>query len=202
MAQMIVVRIDPALYAFRAHYRPDAPLLVREWADALPEAVALINANFFDPQQQVLGLLVADGVVYGTPYTTRGGLFAIQDGLPRIRSNLTEPYQPGEALEQAVQAFPMLIEDGAPAFFNETGDRSTRRTAIGIDSQGRVIWIVTPLIGLTLAEMSAFLTASDLGIVDAFNLDGGGSTMLWLRPLEYALVSRDRVPAVLALYLH
>jgi uncharacterized protein YigE (DUF2233 family) len=199
LGQIVTLRIDPTLYSFRAHYRPGEPLNLIEWRDELSEAVALINANFFTPENTVLGLLVTDGQVYGTPYTNRGGMFAVQNGVPRIRSNVAEPYV-GEALEQAVQAFPMLIEDGVPVYTDTTGDRATRRTVIAMDGEGRVLLIVTPLLGLPMANLAAFLAQTDYGIVNALNLDGGGSTMMLIRPLDFTLVSLDPVPAVLGVY--
>ncbi|MBC8100729.1 MAG: phosphodiester glycosidase family protein, partial [Armatimonadetes bacterium] len=112
LSQLTIVRIDPALYEFRVAYRPGEALRLQAWRAELPEALILINANFFDTANQALGLLVADGVTYGQSYTRRGGLFSIRDGVPRIQSNVRERYQ-GEPLDQAVQAFPMLIENGA-----------------------------------------------------------------------------------------
>lgn len=197
LAEIITLRIDPTLYSFRAHY--GEPLNLLQWRDQMPEAVALVNANFFAVDNNILGLLIADGQVYGTPYTDRGGMFAIENGQPRIRSNIREPYQ-GEALEQAVQAFPLLVEDGQQVFTDTTGDVATRRTAVAIDNQGRVLLIITPLLGLRLADLAAFLVQSDYGVVDVLNLDGGGSTMMLIRPIDFTLVSLDRVPAVLAVY--
>lgn len=200
--QLIALRIDPALYTFRAHYRAGEPLRVDAWVDQLPGVAALINANYFDQQDNALGLLVADGVVYGSTYTDRGGTFMIQNGQPIIRSNLIEPPYPGEPIEQAVQAFPMLVLDSQTAFTNERGDRVARRTAIGLDAAGRVVILVTPLSGLRLTELSAYLPTTDLGLTIAFNLDGGGSTLLYAQVpgSPYLLSSRDPVPAVLAVY--
>lgn len=201
LREVMVLRADPAHYTFRAHYRAGAPLSIRQWRDTLPGAVAIINANFFDPQYQALGLLVADGMVYGQSYTDRGGTFIIQAGQPRIRSNTQEPYQ-GETLEQAVQAFPMLVLNGQQAYTSAAADRSTRRTAIAQDRQGRILVMVTPLIGMTLVELSAFLASTDMEIVNAFNLDGGGSSLLSIEigAVSYSLPSFDPVPAVLAIY--
>jgi exopolysaccharide biosynthesis protein len=198
--QLLVLRIDPTLYAFRVHYRPGAPLSTSGWSAELPEAVAFINANFFDRQHNILGLLIADGVVYGTPYTDRGGMFAIQDGLPVIRSNVESPYQ-GEALEQAVQAFPLLVFDGAQTYTTLRGDRATRRTIVAQDADGNVLLIAAPLVGMRLAETAAYLLETDLEIMHALNLDGGGSTMMAVQDDEpFVISSFDRVPAVLAVY--
>ncbi|MCK6579057.1 MAG: phosphodiester glycosidase family protein [Anaerolineae bacterium] len=200
---LLALRIDPANFTLRAHYEPGAAYDLNGWISRLPDAAAFINANFFDPQNRILGLLVADGIAHGYAYNDRGGLVQVQDGVVRVRSTLMEPYL-GEALEQAVQAFPMLITDGAASFSNTRGDRPSRRTVVGQDAQGRIIILSTPsLAGITLSALSAYLPTTDLALVNAVNLDGGGSTMLWLNipdanPLR--IFSFDPVPAVLAVY--
>lgn len=201
LAELRVLRVDPAYFTLRAHYRPGDPLSAAGWHSALPGAAAVVNANFFDPQHNVLGLLVADGVAHGSAYTDRGGTLLVQNGLPRVRANVFEPHYPGEPLEQAVQGFPLLVQDGAPAFTSQQNDRATRRTAAGQDRSGRILLLATPLLGLTLADLSAFLAASDLDLHIAFNLDGGGSSlMLHAGSPPYILPSLDPVPAVLAVY--
>lgn len=202
VTKLVALRIDPAHLTFRVHYRPDAPLTIRQWAEMLPDAVAFVNANFFDDNGNVLGLLVADGQIYGSPYTDRGGTFLVQNGQPRLRSNIVEPYL-GEPLEQAVQAFPMLMLDGAQAYTDTAQDRFTRRTVIAQDANGRIVLLVTPLIGLTLLDLSMFLAISDMNLVNALNLDGGGSTLMYLNASgtpDYIVTSLDPVPAVLAVY--
>ena len=199
--QLLVLRIDPALYTVRAHYRPGEPLTLGSWRDTLAGAAAFINANFFDTARMALGLVVADSVAYGQSFTDRGGMVQVQNGYPRVRSLLQEPYY-GEALEQAVQGFPMLVANGQQAFTNPTGDRASRRTIVGQDSNGRILLISTPsLFGMRLVDLSAALPTTDLNLVTAVNLDGGGSTMMWIGgDASYQLYSFDPVPAVLAVY--
>ncbi|MBC7869656.1 MAG: phosphodiester glycosidase family protein [Chitinophagaceae bacterium] len=198
-SQIVVLRIDPTLYSFRAHYRPGQPLNLNQWQAELPNTTAFVNANFFEPNYEISGLLIADSIVYGQAYQNRGGTFAVQGGVPIIRSNIAVPYS-GEAFEQAVQAFPMLITDGLQSYTSDAPDRVTRRTAIGQDAQGRILLMATPLLGLTLLELSTFLASSDMQLINAFNLDGGGSTMMAIAPAAYMLSSIDPVPAVLAVY--
>lgn len=202
VTRMIALRIDPAEYTFRVHYQPSQAQSTLEWTTALPDAVAFVNANFFDQADVALGLLVADGVVYGRSYTDRGGTFLVQNGQPRIRANLREPYQ-GEPMEQAVQAFPMLVLDGVAAFTDTIQDRSTRRTIVAQDSSGRIILLATPVLGLTLRDLSAYLPTTDMNIITAFNLDGGRSTLMVINATgfsETVVSSIDSVPAVLAVY--
>jgi uncharacterized protein YigE (DUF2233 family) len=199
--QFIALRIDPARYTFKAQYRPGEPLRLNQWLDASPTAVAVINANFYDTDNTVLGLLVADGVVYGQSYSDRGGRLVVQNGVPSIVSNTQTPYT-GEFLEQAVQAFPMLVLNGQQAYTAVNDQRIARRTALGQDSQGRIILMATPSAGMTLLEFSAYLPTTDMNLVNAFNLDGGGSTMMGVRINDesFTLNSFDPVPAVLAVY--
>jgi uncharacterized protein YigE (DUF2233 family) len=197
--EIAVLRVDPAQFTFRVHYQPGEAYRLRDWQERLPDAVAIINANFFDDANNTLGLVLADGVRYGISYTDRGGTFLIQNGWPDIRSNIYEPV--GNAIiEQAVQAFPMLVMNGQQAFYDE--GRSSRRTAIAQDASGRVLLIATVRGGLPLDALSAFLAQSDLGLVDAVNLDGGGSTLIGVQwpGFAYAFQSFDPVPVVLSVY--
>jgi uncharacterized protein YigE (DUF2233 family) len=193
------VRIDPANYEFRVYYRPDEPLRIEQWESLLPDAAVIINANFFTPENTVLGLLVSDGVVHGQSYSDRGGTFYVLDGQVGIRSNIAEPYQ-GEPYSQAVQAFPMLVYDGQAAYERESDISPSRRTLIGLDSQGRVIIMVTIGFGMGLYPLSQYLPTTDLGLVRALNLDGGGSSMLYVAGNAFEIHSLDPVPAVLAVY--
>lgn len=197
---LYVLRIDPSYYTFRAHYRPGAPLLLNEWQATLPGAIAIINANFFDQQNNALGLVVADGIAYGQAYSDRGGMLQVQNGGVRVRSTILEPYF-GEPLEQAVQAFPMLVTNGVNSFNNPDNNRSSRRTVAAQDAQGRILLMVTPLLGLSLLDLAAYLPTTDMQIVNAVNLDGGGSTMMYVSAgTPYTLASFDAVPTVLAIY--
>ncbi|MCS6834858.1 MAG: phosphodiester glycosidase family protein [Anaerolineae bacterium] len=197
--QLLALYFDPARYSFRAHYTPNEAYTLRQWRERLPGAVGLINANFFTSEHLILGFLVSDGQVYGEPYTDRGGWFGVQNGQAFVRHSIHEPYR-GEPLEQAVQAFPMLIWQGQPTQTDSRAVRPSRRTIIGQDGQGRIVWMVTPALGLGFYPLSHWLASSGAGLIHAFNLDGGGSTMLWFEPLDLHLPSFDPVPSVLAVY--
>jgi hypothetical protein len=201
LLQLNVLRVDPALYSFRAHYRPAAGLGLSGWLDALPGAAAFVNANFFDPQELVVGMVVSDGVASGQTLAGRGGMMQVANGQPRVRSLINEPYA-GEALEQAVQAFPMLVLNGQASYNNQADRDVSRRTVVAQDTSGRILLMATSLLGLSLNDLSAFLAASDMALVNALNLDGGGSTMLYIgsdtTPIQIA--SFDAVPVVLAVY--
>jgi hypothetical protein len=74
------------------------------------------------------------------------------------------------------------------------------RTAFGITPDGYAMMICTASPkqdpeshGLTLAELAKLL--KDLGCTEAVNLDGGGSTTMFIRPLETVSTSGQAAPA-------
>jgi exopolysaccharide biosynthesis protein len=196
-AAVVVHRFDPAQVAFRAHISPNTPLYNTQWRERYPDAIAFINANFFDFSNNALGMVVSDATVYGSSYVNRGGMFAVQSGIPRVQPLISQPYD-GAALEQAVQGFPMLIADRTPNYQRGPGDRVSRRTVVAQDSEGRILWLSTTLLGMTLDQTAEFLSEADLDIVHALNLDGGGSMLLDMPGAS--LPSLDPVPVILAVY--
>jgi hypothetical protein len=193
--RLILFRIDPAFFTFRVRYSPGFPRYVSEWATA---ARLVFNAGYFDENNAALGLLVSDGRSFGASYRDLGGMFSVVGGQPNIRSLIYQPYELIEPLEQAVQSFPTLIyPDGSP--FNKEDNVRSRRTAVGQDAEGRVYLVIAPHTAFTLAELAAWLHASDLGLTIALNLDGGGST-------GYSAGGHDQInslvpiPAVIAVY--
>lgn len=200
LAQLIVVRVDPAYYRFRAIYRSGKPESLAGWRALEPDASVIINANFFDINYYALGLVVSDGIASGVAYRDRGGSFLVRNGEPAIISNRSQNLPKVESIEQAVQGFPLLVENGKQAYFEAGSGERTRRTIIGIDRRGNVLILVAPLLGMSLADISAYLPKTDLDIVTAVNLDGGGSTMIALPGADYFQPSLDPAPTILAIY--
>ncbi len=200
LAQLIVIRINPQKYRFRAIYQPGQPLSLSGWRALEADASVIVNANFFDANNRALGLAVSDGSPHGSAYQKRGGTFLIRNGEPTVVASRSESFQSIEEIEQAAQGFPLLVKRGAQAYFAGTGGQRTRRTLIGIDKQGNVLIMVAPFLGLSLADLSAYLPSTDLAIDAAVNLDGGGSTMMALPGADYYQPSLDPVPMILAVY--
>ena len=200
LAQLIVVRVDPSHYQFRAIYQAGQSRSLSNWRALKPEASVIINANFFDENDFALGLVVSDGAAHGSAYQDRGGTFLVRNGAPEIVSYRSRIFPELGSIEQAVQGFPLLVEDGRQAYFAAGSGERTRRTVIGIDGRGNVLIIVAPFLGLSLADLGAYLPKTDLDIDVAFNLDGGGSTMIALPGADYFQPSLERVPTALAVY--
>jgi hypothetical protein len=201
LSQIRTLRLDPAYNRFRAQYRPGDPLSTQDWRTALPEARIIVNGGFFDPAGNALGLVVVDGQTFGRPFADRGGTFLVRDGQPLvIASPMTDLTG---ALEQAIQGFPTLIRDRQAVYAGQGSDRVSRRTVIGQDSAGRILIFVTPLLGMSLSDLSTYLAGTELDLVHAINLDGGGSSMLVYHVPDSApvvLPAIDPIPLVLAAY--
>lgn len=94
----------------------------------------------------------------------------------------------------------MLVDRGDPAYVRRADGQRTRRTLIAEDTSGNILIMVSPYLGLSLADLSEYLTTAGLNILRAVNLDGGGSTMIALPAIDYFQASFDAVPTILAVY--
>jgi uncharacterized protein YigE (DUF2233 family) len=196
---VILARLDPTQVRFRVLYTPGAPKRVAQWA-AQNQALLVINASFFTREDRATALVVSDGERREQSYRGFGGMFAVAGEQIWIQSLREEPFNPEQALDQAVQTFPILIRPGG--ILNDQVDdlALAPRTAIALDRAGRVVAVVAPRAVFTLRGLAAFLADSDLDLDAALNLDGGTSTGMWLAAGETRinLDSLAPVPSVIA----
>jgi hypothetical protein len=204
---VVIVRVDRNYVNLRVHHAPNQAGTIQQWQGALPTALVIINANFFDTAGRPQGVVVTDGRYFGTNITrSDAGIFIVQNGQPRVRSLWLEPIKPQERFEQASQAYPILMAYGQVAPINpDVGSVSAPRTVIAQDRQGRILLIVTTYAGVRLAELANWLgRASGLDIDMALNLDGGASTGMYLATnptgIGQFVPNARQVPVVIAVY--
>lgn len=196
--EVVVVRIDPQAVEFQVHYEPRQWYTMGEWRDLLRDEVVILNANFFSPEAEAVGLVVSDGLPYGRTFRGYGGMFQVQDDVARVRSLVSNPYVP-EQFDHAVQGFPMLIEAGGNLARTGRGfDDLARRTVIAQDSAGHILMLITPTGNITFRNLMQWLQQSPLDIDIAFNLDGGKSTGMVLDGRIYPSI--NPIPVVIAVY--
>jgi exopolysaccharide biosynthesis protein len=165
----------------------DRGLTVSEFAKKR-KAIIAINADYFDEQQQPIGL--ARGAcgtwTKGQKVGRKQGLVAVGRKRAQIQQNTmkTRWWMSG-----AVSGWPLINKNCAPLATLPGSDHFTRaphpRTAVGLSKDGRTMYIVVAdgrregVPGLTLPELATFM--DELGACIAMNLDGGGSSAMWVR---------------------
>ena len=183
-----VTRVDLTNRAIRliATERSEQGLTVTEFAKK-NEAIVAINADYFDPQSRPLGLSMGACGVWteGQPLQRKQGLVAVGEGRASIQRNTMNVE---EWMTGAVSGWPMLNQDCEPLADLPGSDHFTRaphpRTAAGLSGDGKTLYLVVAdgrregVPGPTLPELAQFM--DELGACSAMNLDGGGSSAMWV----------------------
>lgn len=156
------------------------------------KALVAINADYFDKQMKPVGLALGPcGVWEGTRDTEREGVVAIGEGRGAIYPPKEVLAEPEEWMNAAVSGWPMLVKNCTALTSTELpgSDGFTRsphpRTAVGVSEDGTTLYMVVAdgrregVPGLTLAKLARFMK-DELGACSAINLDGGGSSAMWV----------------------
>lgn len=148
-------------------------------------ALAAVNGGFFDVDNGApFGLLKEDGVLRVEQDEKR----TVAIGVDRRECVSIEQRGPGDwrGVEHARGSWPLILRNGKPVRPEGWGARDRRhpRTAAGLTRRGDLILLTadgrTPeAAGMTLLELASTMQA--LGCETAMNLDGGGSTTMWIR---------------------
>ena len=175
-----IVRFDLSKVHLKVGYQPTKPLAMDAWMQQ-EQPTAIINGGYFDQNNVTTALVVANGQAYGTSYNGFGGMLSVDaQGTISLRSLSQRPYDPNnEQLQQATQSSPMLMLNGKRTQF-QANAASQRRSIVAQDSQGRLLFIVSPGSAFSLDELADILASSDLSLKTALNLDGGASTGLYV----------------------
>lgn len=180
--RVTVVRVKPDTVRLHVAYRPGEAQYLGTWAQE-SNALVAVNGGYFTSNLVATGLIVSAGKASGTSYGEFAGmLYAGSDGVPQLRWLQTQPYNPNEALNAAVQCFPVLVKPGGRIGFPAEADEGhiARRTVVARDGSGRMLFLVAPKGFFGLHTLASWLVESDLDIDIALNLDGGPSSGLWI----------------------
>lgn len=156
------------------------------------DAIVAINGDYFDEKMRPIGLAVGPcGPWTDTRDTKREGVVAIGQQRARIdqQSLVMDPAE--EWIEAAVSGWPMIVsrcraltakEIPGSAHFTHAPHP---RTAVGLTAGNKKMYFVVAdgrqkdVPGLTLPQLGRFMKET-LGVCNAINLDGGGSSAMWL----------------------
>jgi exopolysaccharide biosynthesis protein len=155
------------------------------------QVLASINASFFGRQHVPRGLTVSEGMPWEGVFLPEASPALACDRVQRCRMHFTPPSAPPAHWFNAVAGTPWLVRDGVAR--NAADDdtcaslcaRTHPRTAVGLNASGHVLtWVLVegrrgPVVGVALAPLAQWMQG--LGVHNAINLDGGGSSTLWLQ---------------------
>ena len=158
------------------------------------KALAAINGDYFDDHFNPIGTTLGPcGEWESVRHSKREGLVAVGDRAARISKQTdVDPQAPApEWASTAISGWPALVVScralGAKAL--PGSDAFTRsahpRTAVGLSRDRKTMYLVvadgrrTGVPGLTLARLATFM-ADELDACSAINLDGGGSSAMWV----------------------
>lgn len=151
------------------------------------DAVAGINAGgFYDPNGSGDGsipdtLVVYEGKVYYENNGTRTGFVGFDSNhIMHVATRITSAEIKEKDIQYGVCFGPVLIANGEPCNVNISGVNP--RTAIGQRSDGAVLMLVIDgrqVISMGATHQDLIDIMMDYGAVNACNLDGGSSTLMW-----------------------
>lgn len=154
------------------------------------DLAATINGGFWETMASPGGIQVHEGERWHTSKDSAEygwfGYFA--DGRARIGYPETLIEEVPDGMRHAVSGRPVLVREGevdTPAIDPiETANLRTPRSAAGVSRDGRTVWLLVTdgrqdhSKGMTLYELARALDG--LGAWRAINLDGGGSSTMWV----------------------
>jgi len=156
------------------------------------EALAAINGSFFHAEpggsvvfMKVDGTTIVEGAVGQNPYTENGAIGWGEAGNPVILPKPESGWQTAD-LENVLSSGPLLLFEGKQRDFRNDPFNQNRhpRTAVAITQDNHLLLVTVDgrsfqSYGMAIPELAEFLES--LGAVDALNLDGGGSTAMWIK---------------------
>jgi uncharacterized protein YigE (DUF2233 family) len=177
-------------FDIRSHHliiadQPDGP--GSKWQNAAAAAkehdgIAAINAGFFTPEGNPLGIVISNGEKQGSFNNTSlgSGLFYFSKEGHRIARSSAWAALSKTSPTQLLQSGPMLLEQSKP--IAGLSDKNPRPRSF-ISSDGKNHWCIGHADLCTLAQLSNALTSLKIPhfqATTALNLDGGRSSDLWV----------------------
>ena len=170
------------------------------------QAIAAINANYFDERGRPLAYLKTRVKEVNRPLSKHSlytGVFGIDESGAFVTHR--DEFTPAQASE-ALQSGPLLLHRGLPIAVNADLGRYARRAVIGLDKTGAIIIAVADAVlgGLGFAELQKLFVDSrwHIDAVELLNLDGGGSAQLYVKSgkFEEWLPGTSEVPVAIAFF--
>lgn len=188
---LVELFLDSVSTEFKVAFLEDSMVTTSEFA-SMNDALVAINGSFFREDTggsvvflKVDGTVIHEGHVNRNPVNERGAVgWSDNEPIQILKKPddgwLSSPY------ENILSSGPLLIFDSEIQSFNDNSFHQNRhpRTAVAITNDKRLFLVTVDgrsfqAYGMTIPELTNFL--KNLGAKDALNLDGGGSTAMWIR---------------------
>lgn len=172
--------------AVRATAHADRGKTPSAWGSAKSMLVA-VNANFYDHtpySYHPTGLAISGGRVWPeTEDSTTKFIFAAGEDTVDVVANGPEPW-----MKHAVSGHPRALTDGKPPAWACTGACAARepRTAAGVSAERSLVFFAVvdgraPGYSVGMSQLGLGAVLHEVGAADVVNLDGGGSSALWVK---------------------
>ncbi|MDR9366265.1 MAG: phosphodiester glycosidase family protein [Balneolaceae bacterium] len=188
---LIEVYLDSVDMPLKVAFHEDSLFKTSQFASS-NDALAAINGSFFNREEggsvvflKVDGKVIHEGHTNRNPFNERGAVGWSDKEPVQI---LKRPEEGWKTLpfKTILTSGPLLIYDSEAQTFNNNSFHQNRhpRTAVAISNDKRLFLVTIDGLsfqayGMTIPELTSFLR--QLGSDYALNLDGGGSTSMWIR---------------------
>ena len=135
--------------------------------------LAGINGGFYGEDDKPLGWFMTGGVqIQRVKSSSLFNGFVWQSDSGELKISRQKP---SDNVNWGFQSGPMVMENGRTIALNIRDDRLARRAVIGVDKDGRVVFVHTDPVNL--AELPGKI--AELNLITAINLDGGSASAFY-----------------------
>ena len=187
---LIEIDLDRAQIGMKLAYNRTTMTQTSDFAEQF-QAIAAINGSFFSMETGSSTVymkedeeLLARGASGRNVYTENGGIGWNSDFQPLIMERPESGWE-GVNVSNLLTAGPLLIYENSRREFRDDPFHQNRhpRTAVGITGENQLLLVTIDgrsfqSYGMTILELAQFFL--ELGADSALNLDGGGSTAMWI----------------------
>jgi exopolysaccharide biosynthesis protein len=188
---LVELFLDSVETEFELAFLKDSLAKTSEFASK-NDALIAVNGSFFNRESggsvvflKVDGTVIHQGHVNRNPFNERGAV-GWSDNQPIQILKRPNAGWNSTNFENVMSSGPLLIYESEIQSFNNNSFHQNRhpRTAVAITNDKRLFLVTIDgrsfqAYGMTIPELTNFL--KDIGAKDALNLDGGGSTAMWIK---------------------
>lgn len=187
---IVEIWLDSTDADFKIAHTPGESLKTSEFAGS-NNALIAINGSYFSAEDRKPVVFLKSGgsvISTGAPannFYTENGAFSWNRGETPVIIPKPEKGWSSVQYEQILSAGPLLLLNGETASFKSDPFHENRhpRTTVAVANNNRVLFVTVDgrsfqSYGMTIPELADFLKT--MGATSALNLDGGGSTTMWI----------------------